>query len=133
MDTNQKKEPSLENLNLLEDTLDANIECWKHGSQQEETLHMVVFQNHHRNPRHSNPFSEEDKVGAIQLQQRIETKMRKIDYERSNMQSGNMTKARIMLYDMKQLFMGCVEVYVYETRQATRVDFEQAGSYTLLS
>ena len=27
-------------------------------------------------------------------------------------QLGNMTKVRIMLYDMKQLFMGCVKVYL---------------------
>ena len=58
------------------------------------------------------PLSEDDKVRAIQLQQRSETKKRKIDYERSSTPSGKMTKIRIMQYDMKQLFMGCVKVYL---------------------
>ena len=77
------------------------------------------------------PLSEDDKVRAIQLQQRSETKKRNIDYERSNTPSGQMTKVRIMLYDMKQLFMGCESLS--ETRQAKRVDFKHTGSNTLLS
>ena len=53
------------------------------------------------------PLSEDDKVRAIRLQQRSETKKRNMDYERSNTPSGKMTKVKFMQYDMKQFFMGC--------------------------
>ena len=57
-------------------------------------------------------LSDDDKVRAVQLQQRSETKQRDIDYERSNTPSGKITKVRIMLYDTKHLFMGCLKVYI---------------------
>ena len=77
------------------------------------------------------PFSENDKVGAIQLQQRSETQKRKIDYGRTSTPSGNISKVVIMLYDMKHVFMGFVKVY--QTGQVEPIDFEQSGPYALLS
>ena len=58
------------------------------------------------------PLSDDDKVRAIKLQQRSETRQQHIDYARSSTPSGKITQVRIVPYDMKHIFMGCAKVYL---------------------
>ena len=50
------------------------------------------------------PFSDDDKVRAMQVKQRAEGPKRNIDYERSHTPPTQMVKVRIIQYDMRQFF-----------------------------
>ena len=57
------------------------------------------------------PFSDADKVRAMQVKQRAEGSASKHDYERSHTPSTKMVKVKVIQYDMRHLCSACVDKY----------------------
>ena len=81
---------------------------------------MVIFLNQLQKST-PKPFSDDDKVRAVQVKQRAEGPKRKIDYERSHTPSTQMVKVRIIQYDMRQLFSACVDQYLKLSKSIEKV------------
>ena len=67
------------------------------------------------------PFSDDDKVRAMQIKQRAEGQKRKIDYERSHTPSTKIVNVRVIQYDMRQLISACVDQYLKLSKSTEKV------------